>query len=176
MSFTLHDLDERTRELMGTEVDRDVTSNAIYRSERLTADGNAEWENLLRAAIAEGDVDSFASGLGNPGGKHLNAREPKPNAPGDSKAVPHNAGQTMAEGEYNRVYIRALCVRATKEGRTLVVYRARPSQNPDPESEAKIGTTVDPQQLLDDLRSSQGVATALGLPPHPNSGLSVRLD
>ena len=47
--------------------------------------------------------------------------------------------------------------------------------NPRPESEAKIGKTIAPQSLLDDLRKNIGVEPALGLPPGPNSGLSVKL-
>jgi hypothetical protein len=42
-------------------------------------------------------------------------------------------------------------------------------------SEAKIGTQVDARALLADLRSHQGLEPALGLPPGPNSGLSVEL-
>jgi hypothetical protein len=40
----------------------------------------------------------------------------------------------------------------------------------------KINTKISAKLLLDDLRnSSQGVDTALGLPPGPNSGLSAKL-
>lgn len=42
-------------------------------------------------------------------------------------------------------------------------------------SEAMIGSHIDPHALLEDLRTHQGIDTALGLPPGPNSGLSVKL-
>jgi hypothetical protein len=62
------------------------------------------------------------------------------------------------------------------EGKTQVrVYRAKHVDNPRPESEAKIGVLVDSQKLLNDLRTNPGVEPALGIPPGPNSGLSVQL-
>ena len=45
-------------------------------------------------------------------------------------------------------------------------------ENPRPESQAKVGALFDAKQLLNDLRTSQGVEPALGIPPGPNSGLS----
>jgi hypothetical protein len=174
--FNWENLDERTRQLMLAEIDRDLAEGMLYESVRLTASGAAAWESLFRAACQSGDDGTFAVALGAPGGPHIKAREPNPKSPiGDDKDVPYNAATTMAEGEFNRIYIRALCVRALEDGVSLEVYRARPSQNPDPVSEAKVGDSPDAAALLADLRSHQGVATALGLPPHPNSGLSVRL-
>ena len=71
---------------------------------------------------------------------------------------------------------RALCRRAIEDGiGELIVYRARPTVNPRPESEALVETTVDPAELLADLRAHPGEATALGIPAGPNSGISVRL-
>ena len=62
----------------------------------------------------------------------------------------------MAEGEYNRFYIRALCVRAIEDSAKLEIYRARSSNRPDPASENLIGGSPDAQALLEDLRSHQG--------------------
>jgi hypothetical protein len=58
--------------------------------------------------------------------------------------------------------------------RTSEVYRGKDVQNPRPESQALIGRRLPAQSLLDDLRTAQGVEPALGLPPGPNSGLTVR--
>lgn len=88
--------------------------------------------------------------------------------------VPYTAAGTLAEGEFNRFYIRGLCLRAIEENvPSLVVYRAKAVTNARSESERKIGAGVSPQSLLDDLRSHARLDTALGLPPGPNSGLSV---
>jgi len=83
----------------------------------------------------------------------------------------------LAESEFNRYYIRALARRAIEDGISeLVIYRAKPVTNPRPESEARIETSLPPQDLLDDLRSHLGdERPSLGVPSGPNSGLSVRL-
>jgi hypothetical protein len=177
MPFVFDNLDDRTRQLMLDEVDRDLAAEgSLYESPRLTAAGAVNWEIGFRAACHTGDDASLAAALGAPGAGHIVAREPNPRSQtGGDKAVPYNAATTMAEGEFNRFYIRAMCVRALEDGLELEIYRARASANPDRESEAKIGQSPDASALLADLRSHQGVATALGLPPHPNSGLSVRL-
>jgi hypothetical protein len=57
----------------------------------------------------------------------------------------------------------------------LKVYRARYSENPRYESEQKIGSFVDAEKLLADLRNNIGIDTHLGVPGGPNSGLSVEL-
>jgi hypothetical protein len=72
--------------------------------------------------------------------------------------------------------MRGLCARAKAEGTTrAVIYRAKHVTNPRPESEIMIGTDVEVDQLLADLRTHIGTDTALGLPSGPNSGLSIRL-
>lgn len=175
MPFNFENLDERVRGLMLSEVDRDVADRTLYASVRLTSQGAAAWESMFRSACQTGDDATLAAALGAPGGPNIKSGEPNPRSPtGNDKDVPYNAATTMAEGEFNRFYIRALCVRALEDGTNLEVYRARPSANPDTASRAKVGSSPDPAELLTDLRSHQGVATALGLPPHPNSGLSVR--
>jgi hypothetical protein len=56
------------------------------------------------------------------------------------------------------------------------VYRAKPVQDPRPRSRQIIGTRIDAQRLLGDLRAHPGgIDSALGVPAGPNSGLSVRL-
>lgn len=100
----------------------------------------------------------------------------KPKGGVTTARVPVTAAETLAEGEFNRFYARGLCRRALEDSiRELIVYRAKEVRNPRPESVAMIGRRVDPTALLGDLRTHPGVEPALGLPPGPNSGLSVRL-
>ena len=90
--------------------------------------------------------------------------------------VPRTAPDTLAEGEFNRFYVRGLCARALEENVTEVqVYRGKSVRNPRPESRAMIGKVLLARDLLEDLRRSQGVEPALGLPTGPNSGLTIRL-
>ncbi len=82
----------------------------------------------------------------------------------------------MAEGEFNRFYVRGLCRRAIEDGiQQLIIYRAKAVMTPRPGSEEKIGTSVDSAAILADLRTTIGVEPALGMPPGPNSGLTLKL-
>ena len=91
--------------------------------------------------------------------------------------MPVNAPDVLAEGEFNRFYMRGVCRRAIVESVSkLVVYRAKPVENPRPDSESKLGATVEPSALLADLRANIGIDTFLGLPAGPNSGLCVKLE
>jgi hypothetical protein len=171
VALHLVDLDEPTRTLMRAEALEDQRQGRLYVSGRLSERGSDAWPNLLLAAIATGDDDALAKELRQPG--MMNAMEMRKTGPAK---VPVNAPEMLAEGEFNRFYIRAVCRRAVEDGIDEVeVYRAKAVSNPRRESQAKLGTRVDAAALLDDLRTHPGVDTALGLPAGPNSGLSVRL-
>ncbi len=81
----------------------------------------------------------------------------------------------LASGEFNRFYMRGLCLHAINNNYSIVVYRAKYSINPRPNSEEKIGMTVLAKTLLQDLRSNIGIDTFLRLPAGSNSGLSIKL-
>jgi hypothetical protein len=177
MSFLFHDLDERTREYMRDEFEQDVASNRVYLSPRLNNHGTQSYPDLARQAFTDGSEVSLAASLGAPGGPYIKARETATRQGKTyEKAVRHDAAVVLAEGEFNRFYLRGLCRRAIDDDiGHLVIYRAKQVQVPRPESVAMIDTTIDPAKLLDDLRQHVGVDTALGLPPGPSSGLSARL-
>jgi len=176
MSLSLTNLDDKTRSLMLKEVEDDIASTRLYSSPRLSQAGQADYSDLLQKAIANHDEVWLASQLRS--GNRINMQEPrrKPSGGTTSVKVPVTAPETLAEGEFNRFYIRGLCRRAEQEGiASLVVYRAKHVENPRPESERKIGSSISAQSLLNDLRNNIGIDTALGLPAGPNSGLSVKL-
>jgi len=90
--------------------------------------------------------------------------------------MPKNANATLCDGEFNRFYIRAACQKAiSQEQKYITVYRARSSSNPRPESLRLENQQFEALPLLTDLQENLGVNTALGLPPEPNSGMSVKL-
>lgn len=157
------------------ELQRDVDDNTLYISPRLNKVGRQQYQFLLKAAIESGDDASLADSLSNQ--NCFNTHEDRRTTQGvTSVRVPVTAPQTLSEGEFNRFYIRGLCLRAMNNGiNELEVYRAKSVTRPRPESIALIGTLVNAQTLLDDLRQNPGVDTALGLPGGPNSGLSVRI-
>ncbi|WP_146149179.1 hypothetical protein [Nitratireductor sp. StC3] len=176
MGLQYENLDAETRPLMIEEIQHDVQHGTIYISPWLTEEGAAQWSTLLTNAAEGGSDDSLAADLR--AGLYIRetAERRKPKGGGyTTYRVPHTASATMAEGEFNRFYVRALCRRAIDEGRRIQAYRAKAVENPRPESEAKIGQTFDPATVLADLRETPGVEPALGLPPGPNSGLTVRL-
>lgn len=173
MALRYGDLDNRTRAMMVQELELDVSQNDVYVSPRLNAAGRSQWVVLLRAAAESHDDGWLAEQLR---GRNLLNEEELQARGGKiySKKVPHNAPETLAEGEFNRLYIRGVCARAVAEGiATVVVYRGRPSANPRPESEAMIGAALSAAELLEDLRRSKGRDPAML--PYVNSGLTVRL-
>ncbi|HET8671610.1 MAG TPA: hypothetical protein VFM05_13595, partial [Candidatus Saccharimonadales bacterium] len=139
--------------------------------------GQRDYANILREALQSGNDETLAESLRDH--RRILRTLPRRNPKGgySISATPENAAQVLAESEFNRYYIRALARRAIEDGiPELVIYRAKPVSNPRPESEARIETTLYPQELLDDLRSHPGdEAPTLGVPSGPNSGLSVRL-
>lgn len=176
MAFEFVNLDRETRELMLSEIVLDEEKGSLYRSGRLTSAGAIAYPDLLKAAVKAGSEVTLEAAIRN--GGFLRATETKRTPKGGvtEAKVPFTAAQTLAEGEFNRFYVRALCARALKGGaKEVEVYRAKDVSNARSESQAKIGMKVDAQKLLDDLREHQGMDTALGLPPGPNSGLTVKL-
>jgi hypothetical protein len=175
MSLQLQNLDSRTRTLMRAEVDLDVTRNQLFLSERLSNAGRDAYLPALCEAIARGDADTFAMVISSRGFLNRYEMSHRHGMP-YGKAVPRDAHIVLAHGEYNRYYLRALCVRAEQDEIShLEIYRARVVHAPRWNSEARIGKLVPAAVLLKDLRSHVGVDTALGLPNGPNSGLSARL-
>ena len=166
------DLDETVRLYMETEVKKDIEVGSLYLGKRLSQQGRLDYPQLLIEAVTGGTPESLARLLRQSG--RLNSTEA--NRLGVVKKVPYNAAEMLAEGEFNRFYIRAVCLRAIKQGMSTVrVYRAKQVSNPRRQSVILLDTDVDAEALLSDLRANIGVDTALGLPGGPNSGLSVRL-
>ncbi len=177
MGLHYANLDARTREFMVRELERDISQGAVYVSDRLTEVGAQNWANLLREALRDRDDDWLEDQLRQHVYLKTHEERRKPKGRGVTRAqVPVTAAETLAEGEFNRFYARGLCARAVAEGVAEVeVYRGKEVTQPRPESQAKIGTRVSARALLEDLRRSQGVEPALGIPPGPNSGLTVRV-
>lgn len=166
-------LDTQTRNYMRQELEADLTQNTLYPSPRLNPEGLAIWHALLSEAFDAHDDAWLAARLRE--GTLLNAFEINRRT-GTTKRVPSNANETLAEGEFNRFYIRGVCARAIAEGfPDVIIYRAKAASQPRMESERLIGTTISAERVLSDLRKNIGVETALGIPPGPNSGISVHL-
>jgi hypothetical protein len=176
MGLLHENLDERTRQLMLEEVDYDIAHNQLHISPVLSGQGQRDYPNLLREAIQSGSDDTLAQNLGKQRRLVRSLNRRKPQGGYTIAAVPETAAETLAESEFNRFYIRAVARRALEDGiPQLVIYRAKRARQPRPQSEAMVETTVAPEPLLQDLREHPGGPGELGLPPGPNSGISVRL-
>lgn len=176
VSLTYKNLDEVTRGFMREEVRSDTDSGVLYISPRLNEKGVAGWPSLLCDAVANHSDAWLAMELVKRGFLRSHEERRKPSGGVALVRVPVTANETLAEGEFNRFYARGLCLRALKDGiPSVVVYRARHSDHPRPQSESMIGKSFSPRALLDDLRSSNGVEPALGVPPGPNSGISIQI-
>lgn len=175
MSFLFYDLDDETRGFMKDELEKDRARGAVYLSRRLSDRGRSEWPDLLLEAVEAGSEETLAAQLAT--GGRLVAKEPRVRNGKTSMAnVPRTAHQTLAEGEFNRFYIRAVCRGAIKAGQQeVVVYRAKPVNNPRSSSAALEGSRMSASALLDDLQTHIGEEPSLKLPGGPNSGLSVKL-
>lgn len=174
MGIQYQNLDESTRKHMLDE----VALGNLYMSPRLTAAGQAAWPNLLEEAARHHNDDWLAEQL--LAKEHFRTEESYTrNGKEFSRRINQESSATqLGEGEFNRIYVRALCVRAAAAGQTeLVVYRGKAVAQPRPESEAKVGTSVPITALLDALRRSDFVTieSTLGVPGGPNSGLTCKL-
>ncbi len=177
MALYLENLDDRTRELMLEEMEYDIAHNELHISPFLSGQGQHDYPRLLQEAIQSGTDASLAESL-RAHRRILRTLPRRQNKGGYTiAATPENAADILAESEFNRFYIRGLARRAIEDDiPELVVYRAKQAQNPRPESEARIETSLSPQEILADLRAHPGdEPPKLGVPAGPNSGLSVHL-
>ena len=177
MALLYYHLDDRTRQLMLEELDYDIAHNQLHISPFLSGQGQRDYPNLLREAIQGGSDATLAESLRSH--RRIFKALPRRNKRQGGyaiAAVPVNAAEILAEGEFNRFYIRALARRALEDGiPELVVYRAKKARQPRPESELLVETSLPAKDLLEDLRAHPDQPPTLGVPSGPNSGLSVRL-
>ncbi len=143
MGLEYRDLDERTRTLMLDEIDRDSAGGSLYLSDNLTTEGKTEYPDLLRAAAREGNDETLAGEIR---GRLKPFEKPRQLKSGGFSKAPKmrsNAHEMLAEGEFNRFYIRALCRRAIEDCKPhLIVYRANAVEKPRSTSEAMIGRAL----------------------------------
>src|SRR5260370_28358064 len=157
-------LDSRTRQSAVQEVDLDLANGEFYFGRRLSPTGTRDWPGLLKEALAHHNDAWLAAELSK-NGRLVTTEWVSYRGRSIEKKVPWNANEMLAEGEFNRFYIRGLARCAEEDAIPgLVVYRAKAVRQPRPESEALIGSTLIPRELLADLRSSQGRDTILGMP------------
>jgi hypothetical protein len=182
MGLKLEILDDTTRQYMLREIEYDLDRNLFPpKLDFLTEQGGKDWEYLMRLAVESYDSDWLGKQLEqNERTKHSITKmvtvipKRKPGQIHQRRQNTRLSPTDLADSEFNRLYIRAVCQRAIDEGKEQVqVYRAKSVKKPA--SNHKIGQLIFAQELLDDLRENIGKGTRLGIPSNPRSGISVRL-
>jgi hypothetical protein len=149
MGLKLVNLDPDTRSHVLAELEHDLEMDNLYSGKYLSDAGSLTYPGLLRKSIESGTDDSLAITLQAPG-LFLEVYERRNPRGGVTLAkVPYTAAETLAQGEFNRFYLRGLCRRVLASGGGKIeIYRARESANPRPESEAMIGGCLMRQRCL----------------------------
>ena len=172
MPFVFRALDPALRDLMAEEVRTAAAAGTLYFSKRFTDAGRASWTELLLEAVRGHDEHWLAYQLELDGALKGSEARAKPTGGYTIAHVPATAAETLADGEFNRYYMCAVCRKAlAASGDRVVVYRAKWGATARPESDALVGTTRDPRELLEELRTTVGHELT-----KPNSGLSVCTD
>lgn len=176
MGLTYDNLDSTSREYMIQELDLDITNERLYISPHLNSTGQERWPVLLREAVSSNNDDWLAQHLRDLNCLNLHLTKNYSSGRTTMVTMPVNAYETLAEGEFNRFYMRGLCSRAIAEGISEVeVYRGKMVARPQIESESPIGRMFPALRILKDLRANIGLETIMGIPGGPNSGITVRL-
>ena len=170
--FSFSKLDAKTRAFMLEEIAQAQQSNQLYYSTRFTDTGKSLWPKWLHEAAEKYDEHwlSFTIEVAD-AMKGLETKA-KQNGGYTAAHVPHTAAETLADGQFNRFYIAAICRRAIQDGQATVrVYRAKQSDSPRLESNALVGKTINPTALLNEVRNRETSLKCELL--KPNSGLSI---
>lgn len=175
MSLNYIDLDDLTKKFMLKEIEFDKENNGFYLSNFLNVQVKTVSPSLLEESSQHNDAwleqEILNRGLL---ATHYSKRKPKSTDMTQAK-VPHTAAQTLAEGEFNRLYARDLSSRAKAEEIEFVeAYRVKYSENPRPESQAVIGKKFRLEEIFEDLCNNPGVETSLGV-LGTNSGITIKL-
>jgi len=165
--FKFIDLNNSVRNKMQKEINLDNSNNCLYLSKRFTKEGETKYLKLLLEAAIAGTEKTLTNSIE----PFIELQEI---INGKIKKTPLNAASLFCQGEFNRFYIRAICLESIELNNEFVeVYRARESSRSRPESEKMIGTKINARELLNDLRKNIGINPKLL--PEVNSGLSVKI-
>ena len=177
MALHYANLDENTRSFMLSEVDLDLSHEKLYMSPRLNEPGEQNYVSLLKEAIEHHDDAWLAQQLRSCGYMKESEQRRKRGGGFTTVRVPKNAPDTLSEGEFNRYYARGLCLRVIAEGMDQVeVCPGKRVSKLRQEFGDILGEKLSAETLLEDLRKSSSVDSALGLLRRSNSGLTIRME
>ncbi|MFO7696847.1 MAG: hypothetical protein R6X16_06780 [Anaerolineae bacterium] len=168
MALRYENLDDKTRAFMLSEYDRDSDDGQLYVCKRLKSAGQRHFPGLLRESIGQHDDAWLARQLCDL------LLLSSSSGPGQAEAGTRMA-DGIAEGEFNRYYMRGLCARAVAEGVAQVqVYRAKVVATRNASTLESIGQFLSPATVLAEFHSSHQTDPALASPFGADTGLSMR--
>jgi hypothetical protein len=174
MPLLYSSLDPTTRRFALAELERDLAGDTFHTSDRVRPAASGEYRALLREAIAYYD-DAWLEDRAADMLVGFEIRHTRSGGTTTAK-LPDMAARMLAEGDFNRYYMRGVCARALDEERAVVeVYRARLSVEPRAESAELEGHRLPARDVLEYLRGHPPTDHAVAALGRPNSGLSVRL-
>jgi hypothetical protein len=171
MTFAFRNLHAQTRQGMANEINAARDRSTLYHSTRFNDQGRAAWPGLLAEAAGTYDEHWLAYHLDEMGCFKGFEYRAKPNGGYTTAHVPQTASETLADAEFNRYYMIAVCEQAHAANGNVTVYRAKERGQARGESEAVIGSIHTPAELLPALRALP--AGAMHFLLKPNSGLSL---
>jgi hypothetical protein len=166
--FVFENLDDKTRSLMLQELEYDLGRGTIFFDIRLKEGAKVRYIELLREALEYGTPEIFSEAI--LGQQLLKETETRDLGEKQIRAKISNiAHYNIGEGEFNRYYMRAICLLAIQNSLDEVeVYRAKQVSKPRPASAERMKA----EELLDHLRTTN--ISVKGSFPGPNSGRSIR--
>ena len=166
-------LDTSIRQIMDEEFKQDKQRNRLYSSPRLNDVGNKVYPDLLEKALLNGSDRSFANDLRDYNTLKNTEKMVNPFGGIRESKIPSDAPDNLAKGEFQRYYIRALCRKAIDQGiKRLQIISEKPIDALPDEVKVKIGRTVNPKDILEDLRENDYTRTRFGI-LEPASDLSL---
>ena len=172
MALNPLNLNDIIRKLMHHKVEYDAQRGKIFLRPRLNRTGQITYVAKVKHAIDSQDAAWRAEQLHG----HFDLIELRNSKKGTITAdIPNNANEMIAESEFNCFHVRALCLFAIeKEVKHLIVCRTKHGSSTKPTLKVKVGGSIDPEKLLNDLRENVGRKTRFGT-GEASSSLSVRL-
>lgn len=165
--FEFKDLSDSVRLLMVGEFSQDEVNNKVYVSRRLTEEGQGVFRKFLYEAMVSQNNEWLTMALKQEKFWRTHETRNHPSQGMVEAKIPSNAPEVLSDTEFNRYYMRAVCLKAIEAGVNVTVYRARETSRPRPEHEELVGKALIASECLKALREGSSELTA------PNSGLSL---
>ncbi len=117
MKYNFLNLNQEIRNLMKEDVSLDLNKGILSKSTRFNNEGNSGYPDILFKNIENGDEETLSQELAG----LFKTKEISHDKKGNSieKDVPSDANEVFANTEFNRFYMRGLCVFALKNNKGL---------------------------------------------------------